>query len=243
MFPIPLIHAWIQCVIEILRYFYLYENIELELEHIDGLVQNCSNSIANALKLLQSCAKPSIWLTRLRTINAYLKSSQKIPTNRYWAPFNSHQFIKHTQREEDIIKTDPTKSLSIRLISFHSKWISFVKIPPGHCFNIKTVFPGIGISIMKTWQEWYCLVFIMEIPIWWEDILILRWTSGFLQEKIQTVLHMSTFSYLLDWILPFFILRWTSGSLQGKIQTVLDTSTFSYLLQWILYFSARLYNI
>ena len=29
--------------------------------YIDGLVQDCSNSIANALELLQSCTKPSIW--------------------------------------------------------------------------------------------------------------------------------------------------------------------------------------
>ena len=29
---------------------------------IDGLVQFCSNSIANALELLQSCTEPSIWL-------------------------------------------------------------------------------------------------------------------------------------------------------------------------------------
>ena len=28
--------------------------------HFDGVVQNCSNSIANALELLQSSAKPSI---------------------------------------------------------------------------------------------------------------------------------------------------------------------------------------
>ena len=28
--------------------------------HIDDLVQDCSNSIANALELLQSCTKPSI---------------------------------------------------------------------------------------------------------------------------------------------------------------------------------------
>ena len=28
--------------------------------HFDGLVQDCSNSIANALELLQSCTKPSI---------------------------------------------------------------------------------------------------------------------------------------------------------------------------------------
>ena len=31
------------------------------IHYIDGLAQNCSNSIANALELLQSCAKPSIW--------------------------------------------------------------------------------------------------------------------------------------------------------------------------------------
>ena len=29
--------------------------------HIDSLLQDCSNSIANALELLQSCAKLSIW--------------------------------------------------------------------------------------------------------------------------------------------------------------------------------------
>ena len=28
--------------------------------YIDGLAQDCSNSIANALELLQSCTKPSI---------------------------------------------------------------------------------------------------------------------------------------------------------------------------------------
>ena len=30
--------------------------------HIDGLVQDCSNSIANALELLQSCTKPLIYV-------------------------------------------------------------------------------------------------------------------------------------------------------------------------------------
>ena len=30
--------------------------------YIDGLAQHCSNSIANALELLQSCVKPSISL-------------------------------------------------------------------------------------------------------------------------------------------------------------------------------------
>ena len=31
-------------------------------QHIDGLVQNCNNSIAYALELLQSCIKPSIYI-------------------------------------------------------------------------------------------------------------------------------------------------------------------------------------
>ena len=30
-------------------------------DYIDGLVQDCSNSIANALELVQSCTKPSIY--------------------------------------------------------------------------------------------------------------------------------------------------------------------------------------
>ena len=30
-------------------------------DYIDGLAQDCSNSFANALELLQSYAKPSIW--------------------------------------------------------------------------------------------------------------------------------------------------------------------------------------
>ena len=33
------------------------------IHHIDGLVQDWSNSIANALELLQSCTKPSISIT------------------------------------------------------------------------------------------------------------------------------------------------------------------------------------
>ena len=32
--------------------------MRIDMEYSDGLVQNCSNSIANALELLQSCTKP-----------------------------------------------------------------------------------------------------------------------------------------------------------------------------------------
>ena len=36
------------------------ENLEQSPDDIDGLVQVCSISIANALEILQSCTKPSI---------------------------------------------------------------------------------------------------------------------------------------------------------------------------------------
>ena len=34
------------------------------LAYIDGLVQDCTNSIANALELLHSCIKPTIYVSR-----------------------------------------------------------------------------------------------------------------------------------------------------------------------------------
>ena len=39
---------------------YHYNTAKTVVLLIDGLVQDCSNSIANALELLQSCTKPSI---------------------------------------------------------------------------------------------------------------------------------------------------------------------------------------
>ena len=35
------------------------------VDTVNGLVQDCSNSIANAMELLQSCAKPSKWWPRV----------------------------------------------------------------------------------------------------------------------------------------------------------------------------------
>ena len=51
---------------ESLRFAMVYmgvELLEISIDHCDFLVQYCSNSIANALELLQSCTKPSICLS------------------------------------------------------------------------------------------------------------------------------------------------------------------------------------
>ena len=45
--------------------YYISYRIRIIHLHIDGLVQDCSNYIANALELLQSCTKPSTWSLRL----------------------------------------------------------------------------------------------------------------------------------------------------------------------------------
>ena len=42
-------------------------------DDIDGLKQNCGNSIANALELPQICIKPSIWvITKIQCIHNLL---------------------------------------------------------------------------------------------------------------------------------------------------------------------------
>ena len=44
-----------------------YINCALLQLHINGLVQDCSISIANALEILQSCTEPSIHPVRYKT--------------------------------------------------------------------------------------------------------------------------------------------------------------------------------
>ena len=44
-----------------IRVIILLQNTHVGELHIDGLAQDCSNSIANALELLQFCTKPLIW--------------------------------------------------------------------------------------------------------------------------------------------------------------------------------------
>ena len=46
---------------QILMPIVAHVTIWVSWKYLDGLVQDCSNSIANALELLQSCTKPSIY--------------------------------------------------------------------------------------------------------------------------------------------------------------------------------------
>ena len=77
------------------------------IQHVDGLVQNCSNSIANALELLQSCTKPSMsWAMHNATtpispdmdppegIKPYLDKSQPTLSRSValWVLFTGHTY-------------------------------------------------------------------------------------------------------------------------------------------------------
>ena len=72
--------------------------------HINGLVQDCSNSTANALALLQLCAKPVIWSTynytsvsekpTTTTVGLHLRQHCSHGTQLYnWARSFNHDFM------------------------------------------------------------------------------------------------------------------------------------------------------
>ena len=54
--------------------------------HFDGLVQDCSISIANALEILQSCAKPLMWYNGyIQTTEFIVHPYRKILTVQCWS--------------------------------------------------------------------------------------------------------------------------------------------------------------
>ena len=48
------------------------QNADLKLKHIDGLVQDCSISIALAMEILLSCIKPSTYMMLKNTMEKEL---------------------------------------------------------------------------------------------------------------------------------------------------------------------------
>ena len=69
------IHTEIRITISLPVYTYNIYIYQYAIYHIDGLVQDCSNSIANTLKLLQSCTKPSIYWNYIKIIKVTILNS------------------------------------------------------------------------------------------------------------------------------------------------------------------------
>ena len=66
--------------------------------HVDGLMQDCSISIANALEILQSCTKPSI-VVLSSLINQYLQFSKQV--SRAWMSNYTLQYACAIAMRED----------------------------------------------------------------------------------------------------------------------------------------------
>ena len=62
--------------------FRLYWHVRTYYNNFDGLVQDCSISIANAMEILQSCTKPSIWFSSTKYLQYEFLFS--ISTNCCW---------------------------------------------------------------------------------------------------------------------------------------------------------------
>ena len=92
--------------------------LSIRIHYIDGLVQDCSNSIANAMELLQSCTKPSIctvleihiiwWWKHLKSIISalypqsavFISQDQSLPKN--WHK-TSHNLVKRVKYGEVLV--------------------------------------------------------------------------------------------------------------------------------------------
>ena len=70
---------------------------------IDGLLQNCSISIAIALEILQSCTKPSI-CTRLIVLCFICRDYMKYPNGLMWVICSHSSQVLHCYRHDDVIK-------------------------------------------------------------------------------------------------------------------------------------------
>ena len=67
------------------------------------------------------------------------------------------------------------------------------RLQAGPCLNIKTVFPGMGISMLKIRQSWDCLIFNMIIPILGWTVFILRQTPDqYCLQVWYAMIHMRT---------------------------------------------------
>ena len=147
---------------------------------VNGLVQDCSNSIANALELLQSCTKPSISMV----------SCQKGPTHHAYAwqiwPFWQDTLDMLSAKMAPFVVNQKTGAWLLRGYQ--------VEIPerlyaPLFCARQGQLYCVCWINIMKTEQRVVCLcilgVSLTELhwgmgPIPWtvDGLLIVPWASS-----------------------------------------------------------------
>ena len=102
--------------------------------HIDGLTQDCSNSIANAMELLQSCTKPSIFdwcrrsLDRVTPVKYECDSRYMCPQGQDMGVIENFRCGKNKKR--GFSKLHPKVSRVLSLCSY--SWFSNLTHTPKH---------------------------------------------------------------------------------------------------------------
>ena len=109
---------------------------------INGLVQDCSNSIANALELLQSCTEPSIWYRHHISHGTLSEdiSCQAVYSNLLVCPWSS------------------CLTCALLMVVTLSRWRHFGKIPARECLQYHhayTHFTHWGQEKWLTFCRWH----------------------------------------------------------------------------------------
>ena len=124
--------------------------------HVDGLLQDCSNSSASAMELLQSCAKPSIcpWdtiLQRKKNNNWLGKDIQNMISYTFYGKCQEHFCFMLEDGKKFygvMMNNDVNKTIgyhfSIKIDDYHFEY---------HSFYLKT-------------QSWECLILKWEFLYW-----------------------------------------------------------------------------
>ena len=137
------------------------------LHYINGLVQDCSNSSALAMELLQSCTKPLIY-NKEQDIYKILKLTQSMLNKVVLV-----EQISEKKKEKDIYIQ--WKYLRIHVTFFHIKWALVVEAENKNMLNLQNnsaIINTMGLLIISWCEEpghqqaWYwALWFGISQPI------------------------------------------------------------------------------
>ena len=137
----------------------------------------------------------------------------------YW-PCSPRIFQPQNQKGQHANVKFPQR-ISNRLTSLWLSTVSMVQVDadieiqwgssPGPNLNIKMVFPGMGIPIIKIRQSLDCLIFVMGIPIhyfemvsWWPLLSLLFWDHIFkalpYNLKIMVTVDEIYWSLIFTWV-------------------------------------------
>ena len=182
---------------------YTKTNVSWEVVHVEGLVQDCNISLANALELLQSCAKPSIclvcsvfhlWFEKLRYSSGnHIQSICKI-----WSRtlFSVH-CVSETTTEVfgTFYNLWPSYQPELEL---HWSLILLPSMGMGSKGNSRNVLDCAG---MRSLRSDRC---IASSSLWasgtmtsWDDVLV-----SFLRASLMALIHTAAFFLLTFSLLP-----------------------------------------